>query len=212
MVAESSSSATKHISNCSNFSDAGSNGGAGNNNNNNSIDESATYKDAEIEHTATKITVTNSKDGRKVELTNEQLTCYSVRQLNRAVAGFSKELVSRLKQRRRTLKNRGYAQNCRHKRLEWKNQLERQNAELRDENNQKDFVISELRSKCSEQVRTISELRERNLRLSASLQDAQNAIFSSDTNGIKGSLGADLEQPQIKDESARVDEQSRQIY
>ena len=40
-------------------------------------------------------------------------------------------MVSALKQKRRTLKNRGYALNCRTRRLKNQQQLEAENAELR---------------------------------------------------------------------------------
>ena len=51
-------------------------------------------------------------------ITDEELRTISVRELNRKLkqSGCSKEQAINIKQRRRTLKNRGYAANCRHKR------------------------------------------------------------------------------------------------
>lgn len=71
----------------------------------------------------------NSRDDSSI--CDKQLMELSVRELNRHLKSsrFSKDQVQQMKQRRRTLKNRGYAASCRNKRFQRKGELEIQKKE-----------------------------------------------------------------------------------
>lgn len=73
----------------------------------------------------------SAKNHEDISICDNQLKSLTVRELNRLLKSsrFSKYQVQQMKQRRRTLKNRGYAASCRTKRFERKGELEKQKKE-----------------------------------------------------------------------------------
>ena len=70
---------------------------------------------------------------KEINLTDEVLVSLPVKDLNSVLRGFSDDEIFRIKQRRRTLKNRGYAQNSRTKRVRQKEDLEVERQRLRED-------------------------------------------------------------------------------
>jgi len=100
---------------------------------------------------------------------DEELIHIEIKELNKRIKdkGVSKELASRLKQRRRTLKNRKYATSLREKKdaeistLEIKRDLERQ--ELRDLEQESDMIRERVQTMTQQYNRILEFAHENNL-------------------------------------------------
>lgn len=119
-------------------------------------------------------------DGRSADdiLNDDLLIQLSVRELNKRLHGFPRDEIQRLKQKRRTLKNRGYAQNCRTKRLAHRHELEVDNRKLRSQ------LHGERQGK-EEVVRENSELRRENEFLRHQLSLASQALHPSSLQSLQ---------------------------
>ncbi|CAL4171259.1 unnamed protein product [Meganyctiphanes norvegica] len=123
-------------------------------------------------------------------ISDDELVTLSVRELNRRLHNYPKDLQTKYKQKRRTLKNRGYAQSCRTKRQNYKHELENnieatksqmqmiideshrlkalthnlknENNSLKNENNRLHNEIERLRLSLNESSRELSSLRRDN--------------------------------------------------
>ncbi|XP_003740439.1 transcription factor MafG [Galendromus occidentalis] len=102
----------------------------------------------------------------KIQMSDEDLVTLGVRELNKRLknAGLTRAEIMKMKQRRRTLKNRGYAASCRTKRIEQKDELEYEKngildriSALRRDNAQKTNSISHLNHQYRELVRFAAE-------------------------------------------------------
>uniref|UniRef100_A0A914KK80 Basic leucine zipper domain-containing protein n=1 Tax=Meloidogyne incognita TaxID=6306 RepID=A0A914KK80_MELIC len=76
--------------------------------------------------------------------------------------GQDRSIVSALKQKRRTLKNRGYALNCRARRLKNQQQLEEENARLKIIINQQANLLAEYERKLGRETQQLQFVERKN--------------------------------------------------
>lgn len=101
---------------------------------------------------------------RRSGVSVEELTTLTIVQLNKRLSGLSKEEVNKLKARRRTLKNRGYAQNCRTTKDE-------EEKRLKDEGDQLEREIAELTQTNEEKQKKIENFKQKYLKLQKFAED-----------------------------------------
>jgi len=84
----------------------------------------------ETDGESTSVAVLSSPMVSSSGLSDDELMTMSTRELNRRLQSVSSDERNRLKHRRRTLKNRGYAQTCRTRRLDDQHKLKDTNGAL----------------------------------------------------------------------------------
>lgn len=136
-----------------------------------------------------------------VKLSIQQLVHgLSVRELNKHLSGCPPDIVSQLKRTRRTLKNRGYAKNCRIKRIESRKKIEQINFRLNAENkrlvsdneslNLRYLKLSNELNSCKEKLNKLQGLHQ--------MQTNQTFNSSSSTNNTINSQHSNQHNNQIQ--------------
>lgn len=117
------------------------------------------------------------------DISDVQLTSLSVRELNKLLkgGGYSKDVIAKMKQRRRTLKNRGYAASCRNKRMEQKDNLEIKKKDCLESIRglkEKNSRMMEEFNKHEEHLRKLKEyIQLNNIKIPQDLEDSMNIFL-----------------------------------
>jgi len=127
--------------------------------------------------------IMNSTGPADAFLTDEMLMSLSVRELNKRLHGFPRSEIVRLKQKRRTLKNRGYAQNCRSKRLQQRHEQETQIRSLQNE-------LQRARHECGRMRQERDHYREKCMLLERRQHHIAHAEALNNNNPAAGGGGA----------------------
>lgn len=141
----------------------------------------------------------------EMDIDDDLLVALSVRDLNARLKGTPKDKQLVVKQRRRTLKNRGYARNCRNKRVVQRDELEFTNHRLQNDLSHEKVrslnmqnEISRLQSELTSEKRRGHNLQNKLRELQADLerlgqQLAENATAAATTTDASGAIqGAHL--------------------
>jgi chaperonin cofactor prefoldin len=91
-------------------------------------------------------------------VSDDQLTQMSARDLNKYFKEYSPTVISQLKKKRRTLKNRGYALNSRMKRVQQKTELEVEKINLQDQVKDLNTEVEQLKKELDSYKRKVATL------------------------------------------------------
>jgi len=118
------------------------------------------------------------------------LVTLSVRELNKRLHGCPREEVVKLKQKRRTLKNRGYAQNCRSKRMLQRQDLEVNNRHLAGASEKLRLELEHLMRENAGLKRQLEEYKRRGCREcgAAPVREAESLGAPQDSHHKPGQL------------------------
>jgi hypothetical protein len=100
------------------------------------------------------------EDEEYSRVSDDQLTQMSARDLNKHFKEFTPVMITQLKKKRRTLKNRGYALNSRMKRVQQKADLEIERDSLREQLRERDSEVSHLKKQLDAYKRKVSTLED----------------------------------------------------
>ena len=131
--------------------------------------------------------------GAAVYISDEELVNLSVRDLNRRLHNTPKEVQTKFKQKRRTLKNRGYAQNCRFKRQNYKQELESKNRDLQTEMQR---MSSEYSGHLAQVKAEMMSLKTENLSLKRELECNKKALEKFEVDVVRRQLKPEQQQQQ----------------
>lgn len=146
----------------------------------------------------------NSGGGGKDDIDDDVLMTLTVRELNKKLHGFPREDVMRFKQKRRTLKNRGYAQNCRSKRLQQRHELELTNQQLMHQLQQAKLELQRAHQE-RDQLKQMLQMR------SASSGNCNNANNNGLANGGSSTGGGNAVCQQLYGGSASQQQQQSSL-
>jgi len=116
--------------------------------------------------------------------TDDYLATVSQKDLNRQMQefGLSAEDVQQLRKKRRTLKNRGYAQSCRQKRVGHNHEVDSDNSKLRKEIKLEQAKRREVQIELETLKKEHQHLKERNVQLEAIVaQSGYGMVLAADT-------------------------------